>query len=114
MQRYISIKYWLLPTICLYILSFSSCDKLENEEQFEDCSFISNAIIISESVREMTCTYERVYQKDGKLFSICECCNCDKIARINNCSGEDICANDSDCTSNFIEDADYLFSIIRQ
>jgi len=101
---------WYLP-LCLLILTISCTDDSKEEiSAIEDCVWGQDVKRIFDKNKESACIYSDVYKRDGQLFSICYCCACLKALRILSCDGTNICIGVSDCKSDFLKEAEYLYS----
>jgi len=89
-----------------------SCSKKANEKSLQSCERLMDAEIITEE----ECTFSRVFEFQGELYSVCECCNCNKISNAVACDGESLCPSDDptenrECMDRFFMGAEFLFNI---
>jgi len=87
--------------------------KGEENVQFiiDDCDILTNVKVLTQKEREMACIYNDVYRWNGNIYTVCECCVCDKWAVAVDCSGQELCYFTEECMIDFYRSAAYLFSV---
>jgi len=89
-----------------------ACKGEENVQMVVDnCDRLIDVKVLTQQEREMTCIYNDVYRLNGKIYTVCVCCVCDKLAMAVDCNGENLCDFTEGCMRTFFEDAEYLFSV---
>lgn len=77
----------------------------------EDCTSLLDRVIVSEAEKSNTCFYLEVYRYQSVIYTLCECCLCDKAPIAINCEGEMLCDFTENCMGNFYDNAEYLFTV---
>jgi len=93
------------------ILACFACGKHKlNVRTAKNCPLIAEAEILSEN--NLPCNYNEVYSFEGKIYTRCVCCLCNKVSIPVDCDGQGLCEFfNNDCLVEFTEQAIYLFSI---
>ena len=109
-------KLEIMKTMRYFILSFLvllclACSNNDIDQSIENCNAFSISDILTEEERQSMCIYNKVYRYQSKLYTVCECCHCRKIPKVNDCNGNSLCDLNSNCRKEFYQDAEYLFSI---
>ncbi len=105
------MKIFRLFILC-QILIFSSCSKDQLETPaVNHCSTLADAKRLTLEERANACIYSDIFIYQDKIYTICECCVCDKIYQIVDCEGNDLLANFPNRIADFRLNARYLFSI---
>ena len=102
--------------ICSLIIAatLSSCGKEMDEGLLQICDRLSHAEIIEDGEEE--CIFSGVWDYQGAIYTVCECCNCNKLAFIVGCDGSQLCptedgGQDQACRDRFYQDAALLFTV---
>ena len=111
-NKRILMKVYQFLLISLLILCFACGDKDISPEVLEDCPSLATTKIISEKDKENTCFYLEIYEYQSEIYTICECCVCDKFSPPINCNGASICESIANCMTDFWAVARYLYSVV--
>lgn len=101
------MKVKILFFVSLFVLCFA-CNKNKTSPSLEDCSSLVGFKILTETEKQNACHYLDVYVYQAAIYTICECCVCDKEALIIGCEGN-ILKNVS--YADFYAGAQYLFAV---
>jgi len=105
------MKLFLLVS---FLFLMMSCSKENSNHLVSNCDRISSMSVIDENAKGSYCIYEEVYSYKDKLYTLCECCTCGKLALPIDCDGESLCGIGSEeCFNDFYENAEYLFSVVE-
>jgi len=96
-------------------LLFLFCTACADKEliAIEDCTTLNNVKRISEAEKGEVCIYLQVYRYQSEIYTVCECCVCDKAPMAVNCENLSLCEFPEDCMIDFFADADYLYSVVE-
>lgn len=106
--------------IFIILTTLLSCS---TEDESKICELTSEWEIVEEEVALTSCYHFEIYEYKGKLYSLCNCCICDKLAIPTNCEGESLCGacnsgswcdELSDCLSDFNTEATFLYYMIEE
>ncbi len=86
----------------------SACNKNRTSPHLKDCTNLEAFKILTETEKQNACHYLDVYLYQSAIYTICECCVCDKAPPIVDCEGN-ILENIS--YSEFYEASEYLFAV---
>ena len=67
--------------------------------------------IVDDEEKAQLCIYNDVYRYEGKIYTICHCCVCDKEIIPMDCEGNLLCELGESCLVEFLADAEFLFSV---
>ncbi len=98
----------------LLIVGTSCSQNQEVNAIFKDCTILADTKILSEAAKSNTCIYLEVYRYQSEIYTLCECCVCDKASMAINCEGEPLCDFSENCLVDFYREADYLFSVTSE
>jgi len=105
------MKLFTFILMSLLVL-LSACTKKENVQvAIDDCASLVDATVLTQAERGMACMYNDVYRWNGKIYTICSCCVCDKWPVAVDCNGQSLCDFPGDCMDVFWGTAEYLFSV---
>ena len=76
-----------------------------------DCTSLADRAIVLEAEKSNTCFYLEVYRYQSAIYTLCECCVCDKAPMATNCEGEPLCDFTENCMRDFYANAKYLFTV---
>lgn len=93
---------WALISIMMVL----SCQKTDS--LIEDCQRIEDKKGLSKKDLESICTYNFVYTYNNETYTVCECCDCDKVPMAVDCNGEQLCDWGEDCMIDFFEEAELI------
>jgi len=102
----------LRPFLCI-VLFFIFCTGCADKElmDIEDCTKLNNTKRLSEAEKQDACIYLQVYRYQSEIYTVCECCVCDKVAMAVDCDNLPLCEFMEGCMVDFFEDAEYLYSV---
>lgn len=101
----------LLLFSLLLILCYTCSKKEKLNAHISDCPIIADAEILTETERQNECLYLEVYRYLGEIYTLCECCFCDKQPIITDCEGQPLCGEENTCWLDFVEKREYLFCV---
>lgn len=99
----------------MILVAGTSCS--QNQEVnaiFTDCPALADTKILLEADKSNTCIYLEVYRYQSEIYTLCECCVCDKAPMAINCEGKLLCDFSENCMVDFYGEADYLFSVTSE
>jgi len=104
------------PILLVYLIlgCFACTQHKEVEVIFEDCATLVDAQILPEAEKSNTCIYLEVYRYKSEIYTLCECCVCNKVPMAIDCDGEPLCDWLENCMLDFYVEAEYLFSIVSE
>ena len=97
----------------LFCLTFSSCcEDYVPKEIAEECPMIAGAEIFNTKSVDL-CFFSYVYRYKGKIYTVCNCCICDKAGIPSDCDGNLLCEISEPCPElqEFNAEAEFLFTI---
>lgn len=97
--------------LTLLVICFACSEKEEVKAVIEDCTTLADRVVVSEGDKSNTCFYLEVYRYQSAIYTVCECCVCDKAPIAINCEGQALCDFTENCMGDFYKEADYLFSV---
>ena len=103
------IRHFFLLT--LLMICFACSEKEEVKVVLEDCTALVESKVISEAEKSNTCFYWEVYRYQSAIYTLCECCVCDKAPIATSCEGKPLCDFTEDCMRDFYDNAEYLFTV---
>ncbi len=96
---------------CLILSCFACKGDEAINAVLEGCTTLTDSVIVPEGEKSNTCFYLEVYRYQSAIYTLCECCVCDKFPMAANCEGESLCDFTEDCMSDFYANAKYLFTV---
>jgi len=101
-------------TTLIFAAILSSCNKDSDEGLLQICDRLSNAEIIEDGEEE--CIFSSVWDYQGSIYTVCECCNCNKLSFIVGCDGSQLCpaedgGQDQACRDQFYQEAELIFTV---
>ena len=104
------LRYFVI--IPMSLLCFASCSDDELfRRTLEECEILKNFEIIREDEKSSVCIYNNVFRYQSEIYTICECCVCDKEYYIIDCDGNLFYEDDDDYSVDFYQNAVYLFAV---
>lgn len=93
------------------MILFGACTGKENEQFTDRCEKFIGAKMLTIKERKEACVYNDIYQLNGKIYTICYCCNCNKIFMAIDCEEKFLCDWAEECMTDFFINAEYLFTV---
>lgn len=105
------MRHSLIYLLSLFLVFLSCSKKQEVTPTIENCQSLLDAKVLTLEERANTCIYIDVFSYQGNLYTICECCVCDKVYQALDCNGEDLFKTSPNVIQDFQKNAEYLFSV---
>jgi len=103
------------------IVALNGCSN--SSQEAVECILWSEWKLVSEKKALETCSHFLIYEYRGQVYTVCECCTCDKLGPPINCDGESVCPFDpfdldvdeySQCLVQFYEEAEFKFYMVER
>lgn len=101
------LVYIKLLSLLLFLATVQiSCSKVDINT--EGCTSIEDKMSLTKKDLETTCWYNEVYSFNNEIYTVCDCCDCDKAPMAIDCSGEPLCDWTEDCMVDFYDYAELI------
>ena len=100
--------YYKCGFILLVSIFFMSCKKnTPTDELLDQCFALEDMERIDEA--DLDCIYNMVFLYKDNIYSVCECCVCDKWVMAYDCNSDMLCDFGENCMVDFFQKAEFLF-----